>query len=99
MRNEVLLTICLMALATIVARLGGLWLMGQIKMSPFIERWFKGLPGALLTAIVTPHIINGGMAEMITAIVVVLTMTRTKSLLLAMFAGITTVFIVKNILL
>jgi len=95
--NEIILTIGLMAAATIITRLGGLWLMGKVKMSPFVERWFKNLPGALLTAIVAPTILSGGLAEQIAAVVVVLTMIKTKSLLLAMSVGVGAVFLIKNL--
>ncbi len=98
MSNEAILTVGLMAAATIITRLGGLWLMGKVKMSPFVERWFKNLPGALLTAIVAPTILlNGGWAEQIAAVVVVLTMIKTKSLLLAMSVGVGAVFLIKNL--
>ncbi len=99
MNNETALTIGLMAAATIATRLGGLWLMGRVKMSPFVERWFKNLPGALMTAIVAPTILSGGAAEMIAAIVVILTMIKTKNLLLAMGVGVMVIFLAKNFLL
>ncbi|MCA1624051.1 MAG: AzlD domain-containing protein [Acidobacteria bacterium] len=96
MTYETILTIGLMAAATITTRLGGLWLMGRIKMSPFVEKWFKSLPGALLTAIVTPTVLRGGSAEMIAAVAVILTMVKTKSLLLAMTIGVGVIFLIKN---
>lgn len=99
MSSETLLTIGLMALATIIARLGGLWLMKRVKMSSFTERWFRNLPGALLIAIVAPTVLNGSVAETVAALVVILMMIKTKNLLLAMCAGVATVFLVKNFLL
>lgn len=98
MNNETILTIGLMAAATLAARLGGLWLMGRVKMSPFVERWFVNLPGTLLTAIVTPSVLSGGAAEMIAAAAVILTMVKTKNLLLAMTVGVGAIFLIKNFL-
>lgn len=99
MSTESVLTIGLMAAATIATRLGGLWLMGRVKMSPFVERWFKNLPGALITAIVAPTVLSGGAAEMSAAIAVILTMMKTKNLLLAMSVGVSVIFLIKNFLL
>lgn len=96
MTNEAILTIGLMAAATITTRFGGLWLMDRIKMSPGVERWFKFLPGTLLTAIVAPTVLRGGLAEVIAAVAVILTMIKTKSLLLAMTVGVGVVFLIKN---
>jgi len=99
MSSETILTIGLMAAATIATRLGGLWLMGRVKMSPFVERWFKALPGSLITAIVAPTVLSGGLAEMLAAGAVILTMIKTKSLLLAMTVGVGVIFLMKNFLL
>lgn len=96
MSNETILTIGSMAVATITARLGGPWLMGRVKMSPFVERWFKHLPGALLTAIVAPSILSGGLAEILAAVAVISTMVKTKNLLLAMTVGVGVIFLMKN---
>ncbi|MBA3691878.1 MAG: AzlD domain-containing protein [Acidobacteria bacterium] len=98
MTNETVLTIGLMAAATIATRLGGLWLMSRVVMSPFVKRWFKNLPGSLITAIVTPTVVSGGLAEMIAAVAVILTMIKTKNLLLAMSVGVGMVVLTKNFL-
>lgn len=98
MTNETVLTIGLMAAATIATRLGGLWLMSRVEMSPFVKRCFKNLPGSLITAIVTPTVVSGGLAEMIAAVAVILTMIKTKNLLLAMSVGVGMVVLTKNFL-
>ncbi len=84
MRSEAVLTILLMAAVTALLRLSGLWLMGQVKMSPFIERWLKNLPGSLVLAIVAPKVLTGGLPEILATLGVILVMVKTKNLLLAM---------------
>ena len=98
MNSSAILTIILMAVATAAARLGGLWLMGRIKMSPFIERWLENLPGSLVLAIVAPTIFAGNPAESFAAIAVILIMIFTKNLLLAMVVGSGVVFLVRSLL-
>ena len=98
MNSSALLTIFLMAGATAATRLGGLWLMGKIKMSPFVERWLENLPGSLVLAIVAPTIFSGNLAELLAAIAVILTMIFTKNLLLAMIVGSGVVFLARNFL-
>ena len=98
MTNETVLTIALMAFATILTRVSGLWLMGKVKISPFIERWLRYLPGSLLTAIVTPSILSGGLAEIVAAFAVVLAMVKTKNVLVAMMAGVVAIFLIKTFL-
>ncbi len=96
MRSEAVLTILLMAAVTALLRLSGLWLMGQVKMSPFIERWLKNLPGSLVLAIVAPTVLTGGLPEILATLAVILVMVMTKNLLLAMGAGAGAIFLARN---
>lgn len=96
MRSEAVLTILLMAAVTALLRLSGLWLMGQVKMSPFVERWLKNLPGSLVLAIVAPTVLTGGLSEILATLAVILVMVRTKNLLLAMGAGAGAIFLARN---
>lgn len=96
MRSEAILTILLMALTTALLRVGGLWLMGRVRVSPFVERWLKNLPGSLVLAIIAPTILSGGLPEILATVAVILVMTETKNLLLAMTAGAGVVFLARN---
>ncbi len=96
MRSEAVLTILLMAAVTALLRLSGLWLMGQVKMSPFVERWLKNLPGSLVLAIVAPTVLTGGLPEILATLAVILVMVRTKNLLLGMGAGAGAIFLARN---
>jgi uncharacterized membrane protein len=98
MSIESVVTIGLMTVATIATRLGGLWLIGRVKMSPFVERWLKALPCALITAIVAPTVLGGGTSAALGAVAVILTMARTRSLLLSLAAGVGAVFVTKMLL-
>lgn len=98
MNNEVFVTISLMAAATIFTRLGGLWLMGRVKISPLVERWLKNLPGSLMIAIITPGILTGRLAESLAAAAVILVMLLNKNVMVAMAAGVVVVFLVRNYL-
>lgn len=88
MKNEALITILGMALATYITRAGGLWIMGRVAISPRVERWLRHVPGALLVAIVAPGIVTGGLAAVGASVATALVAARTKQLLLAMIAGI-----------
>ncbi|MBA4182586.1 MAG: AzlD domain-containing protein [Acidobacteria bacterium] len=70
--------------------------MGRIKGSPFVERWLRYLPGSLMLAIITPGLINGGLIEVFSAVVVAVVMIASRNLLLAMIAGIGMVYLFRN---
>jgi uncharacterized membrane protein len=96
MKLEAIITILLMTIATVITRVGGLWLMGRIKMSPVVERWLKNLPGSLIIAIVAPGILTGGFSGITAAAIVLVVMITTKNLLFAMVAGATTISLLRN---
>jgi uncharacterized membrane protein len=98
MNNEVVLTISLMAAATLATRLGGFWAMGRIKWSRFVERWLKNLPGALVLAIVAPAVFSENTYSMLAAAGVIITMIWTRNFLLAMIAGLGIIAAARNLL-
>lgn len=97
MKLEAVATILLMALVTAITRTSGLWLIGRIKMSPFVERWLEHLPGALILAIITPSILTGSLTEAVAAFLVVVTMLATRNFMLSLAVGLGTVCIGRNI--
>lgn len=97
MKNEILITILLMALATLATRIGGLWLMRKFRLSPFIENALSFLPGSLLTAIVTPSVVLGDVSERLAAVSVILVMLKTKNVLFAMTAGMIVILLVRGL--
>ena len=52
-----------MALATYLTRLGGIWLVARVTMTPRLERWLNHLPATILVAIVAPLVLAGDLPE------------------------------------
>jgi len=92
-----LLAIVLMALVTYACRAGGYWLMGRVTMSPRIEIGLTYLPGAVLVSLVAPAMAEEGIPGVCAVAVTALAMRRTNNLLVAMVAGIGTVWLVRQI--
>lgn len=87
-----------MAIVTYATRVGGLWLMNRFTLSQPIRRWLNHIPGAIMISIVAPAIINGGIAEFVAGLTTLFAIARTGNLVLAMFTGVTTVWILRNYL-
>jgi uncharacterized membrane protein len=96
-RTEVLLTILGMAVATYLARAGGLWLMNRVTLSPRLQRAMRTLPATVLVAIVAPIIFSGDLAIKVASAVTVLVSLRTANVLVAMLAGVATVALVRAV--
>ncbi len=93
---EALLTIALMALVTYACRAGGYWLMGRVAMSPRIEIGLTYLPGAVLISLVAPAMAREGIPGVCAVAVTAVVMRWRNNLLLAMLAGIGTVWLVRH---
>lgn len=96
---QALATILGMALVTCFTRMGGLWMMNHVAITPRMEAWLKALPGCILISIVAPIVPAGGAAEMAAALLVILVALRSKNLLLAMSVGIAAVWGLRHFLL
>ncbi len=94
---DALLTIALMALVTYACRAGGYWLMGRVTMSPRIEIGLTYLPGAVLISLVAPAMAREGIPGVCAVIVTAVVMRWRNNLLLAMLAGIATVWLVRQV--
>ncbi len=92
-----LLTIVLMALVTYACRAGGYWLMGRVTMSPRVEIGLTYLPAAVLISLVAPAMAEEGVAGVCAVVATAIAMRRTNNLLVAMVAGIGTVWLVRQI--
>jgi uncharacterized membrane protein len=93
---EVLLVILGMALVTYATRIGGLLLVSRIQLGRRSEAVLRLLPGTILVAIVAPTVLNGGLAELVAAVAAVLVAARSKSLPLAMAAGVLVVVVLRQ---
>ncbi|MDQ2050052.1 AzlD domain-containing protein [Natronolimnohabitans sp. A-GB9] len=84
----VVVVILAMAVVTVVAKVGGLWLVRHVELSDRLEAGLDVLPGAVVIAVLAPELAAGGPAEWGAAAVVVAVMWRTESILLALVAGV-----------
>ena len=57
MRNEIMWIILGMAVVTFATRFGSVALFRQTGMPPWLERWLKHIPTAILTALIMPALI------------------------------------------
>jgi uncharacterized membrane protein len=94
---EVFLIILGMGLATYATRAGGLWLMGRVKLSPRVEAGLKNVPGAVFVSMIVPALFTGGPAETAAGVMTGLVAYRTRSLFLAMIAGVGLVWLIRTI--
>jgi uncharacterized membrane protein len=87
-----------MAAAAYFTRAGGLWLIGHVKLGPFAEAFLRNTPGAVLVAILTPMLLQGGPPEWVGASVTLLATLRTRNLLLATTLGTAAVWVLRSAL-
>ncbi len=92
-----LLAIALMAVVTYACRAGGYWLMGRVTMSPQVEIGLTYLPGAVLVSLVAPAMAEEGIPGVCAVAVTAIAMRKTNNLLVAMVAGIGTVWLARQI--
>jgi uncharacterized membrane protein len=85
-----------MAGATYLTRAGGVWLMGLWQPSPRLEAALRQMPGAVLAAIVAPAVIQAGIAGVPAVAATVLVARRTGNLLLALLAGVATIWVLRH---
>lgn len=62
-----LAAILAMAVATISTRLGGLLLLRFVRLTPRARAALDALPVAVLTAVITPGLVKGGVADLLAA--------------------------------
>lgn len=93
-----LVTIVLMALVTYATRVGGYWIMGRVTLSPRAATVLAYLPGAVLTSLIVPAVLEEGIEGVIALGVTALAMWRRGSLLFAMLAGVGTIWLLRLVL-
>jgi uncharacterized membrane protein len=72
----VLLAILLMALATYLTRIAGLFLAGRVHLEGRAEAAFDAIPAAVLTALIAPTVLATGPAEAIAGAITILAAFR-----------------------
>lgn len=74
-----------MALATLLTRVGGFWMMSYVTISPRLERFLRHTAGGVLVSIVTAAAMKGDpamWAGLATAIVVMLLLRKSMTAIL-----------------
>lgn len=96
LHRDSIMVIAAMALVTYAFRGGGYWLMGRVTLSPRLEAGLAYLPGAVITALVVPSMLEAGFPGVVGVAVVALCMKLRPNLLFAMVAGIFTVWLIRQ---
>jgi uncharacterized membrane protein len=92
-----LVAIALMAIVTYATRAGGYWLMGRVTLTPRVAAMLAALPGAVLAALVVPAVLEEGVAGVVALGATALAMRWRGNLLLAMLAGVGTIWIMRQL--
>lgn len=85
-----------MGIVTYATRAGGIWAIERIEVSDRMETALEALPGAVLTSLIAPTIVHGGIPELGATLAVLLVAVRTGSIVLAMGVGIGVVWLLRN---
>jgi uncharacterized membrane protein len=81
------LVIAAMAAITVLTRVGGLWLMASVTLTPRVERALDALVGSVLIALIAPAVVEGDAGAKLAVVVAVAITWLTGRALLALFAG------------
>ncbi len=76
-----------MALATFATRIGGVWLARRGDPPAFVARCLRHVPGAVITTLIVPAVVAGGLPVAGAGVAVVLVAARTRNVLMAAGAG------------
>jgi uncharacterized membrane protein len=93
----VLLIILLMGLVTYLCRIGGYWMMGRFTLSSRVEAGLQYLPGAVLISLVGPAMAEEGIPGVLAVIATAVGMRLTGNLLIAMLAGVLTIWLARQV--
>ena len=80
-------TILAMAAVTYATRAGGFWLSTKLTLSGRLERTLHAIPGAVLVSLVSPQIVDGGLAAAVASVGTIAVAVRTRNLLAAVVTG------------
>ncbi|MGM0399606.1 MAG: AzlD family protein [Halobacteriota archaeon] len=86
-----------MAAVTVVAKLGGLWVLSRFEVSDRLEAGVSVLPGAIVVALLGPELASGGPAEWGAAALTGLVMWRTENILLALIVGVAAIVAFRSV--
>ncbi|NUB90829.1 AzlD domain-containing protein [Haloterrigena sp. SYSU A121-1] len=87
-----------MTVVTVVAKVGGTWLVRHVEVSERLQAGLDVLPGAIVIAVLGPELAAGGPAEWGAAALVLAVMWRTESIILALVTGVIAVVSLRTLL-
>jgi len=79
--------VLLLTLVTIATRLGGVWIMSYVSITPRIEAFLKYMAAGVLIAIVVPNTLSASPRIWIAVLAAAVAMIATRSALTAMLIG------------
>jgi len=82
-----------MVVVTVIAKVGGLWLLSQFEVSDRFEAGITVLPGAIVVAILGPALVDGGPPEWGAALAAGVVMWRTENILFTLVVGVLAVVV------
>ena len=86
-----------MAFVTYLTRISGLWLMTRLPPSPHLAALLRQMPGAILTAIIAPATVGGGIATMAAVAAAMALMAKFGNVLLSMAGGVGVVLALRGL--
>ena len=89
------LAIIAMAVATVLMRTAGFWLMAYIPLTPRIRRMLEALPGSIVAAIVLPVVVKNGAVAVLAVVAAAAVMILRRNQVLAVAAGVTVAALVR----
>lgn len=92
-----LLTILGMAIVTYATRAGGYWLLGRRRLGPRMTAALSAVPPAVLTAVIAPALLAGGIADIAAGAIVVVTAARLP-MIAAVVIGVAAVAVLRQFL-
>ena len=88
-------TIVAMAVVTYATRAGGYWLSGRFVISRRVSAYLEAIPGAVLTSLIAPAVVEGGWAFAVAGAATLAVAGKTRSLLLAAATGATAIALLR----
>lgn len=90
-----LLAILGMAIATYSTRIAGLWVMRAMRPGPVLTSALDAMPVAVLTAVIAPSLVKGGMADLLAAAITIAAAVR-LSLLATVAIGVASAVLLRT---
>jgi len=81
------LAVMLMALVTLAMRVGGVWIMSKVAMTPRVEAFLKAMAASVFISIVVPSTLSASPRIWLAVAAAMAVMALTRSSLAAMVIG------------